>query len=39
MKNYKKVTLVAKNASVGSYAAGCPEKTCASICTSCEVNR
>lgn len=26
MKNYKKAKVVAKNAPVGSYAAGCPER-------------
>ena len=45
MKKYKKVELVAKNQSSGSYAAGCPSKnrggTCSFLmwhdgCTACE---
>lgn len=40
MKNYKKAKMVAKNAPMGSYSAGCPENTRISNCTSsCELGR
>ncbi len=36
MKEYKKAELLAKNAPVGSYAAGCPTRVSGNTSTTCK---